>query len=373
MTTLTIIRTLGRLSKLWLKKNYPYRKKAIVRLVTRSDFSPRMAETLLDGLFRELTEKKLLGLLRAELGDERVLDGFRPDHSGERMVRASGPKLILHIFAGNVPNPSVLSIIFGMLLKSQNVAKVSSEDPGFLDIYLASLRKMNTRLAGTNRLINPRDKAAVKQWMKKADLVVAYGSDETLKELKTPVPPGTPFIGYGHRLSLALYTREALKRKKARSLAQKTALDVWMMDQRGCLSPLFLYAETGGEVSPSEFSILVSRELDRIARIDKKASVREAAARMARENLRKVKQISFVRSFHSLKEAYRAIGCFKGHLQAVALEAGPKRRQTIAEELSRLGANRICRAGQMQFPPLTWHHDGRPNLASWVTWTDLEN
>jgi len=372
MTTLTVVKILGKLSGLWLKKNYPYRLKTITRLVTRSGFSPRMAEALLDGLFKELTETKLLGLLKSELGDRRVMDEFRSDRTNKRWVRVRGPKLILHIFAGNVPNPSILSFIFGMLVGSDNIGKVSSEDPGFLDIYLESLRKISPRLAKANILIPPKNKMAVKVWAKRADLVVVYGSDETLEELRRYVPTGTPFIGYGHRLSLALYTREALKRAKVGSLARKTALDVWMMDQRGCLSPEFLYVETGGEVSPAAFSILVSKELDRIARIDKKTPVREAAVRMARENLRKVKQISFVRSFHSLKEAYRALECFKGHLQAVALEASPKRLQTIAEELSRLGANRICRAGQMQFPPLTWHHDGRPNLASWLTWTDLE-
>jgi hypothetical protein len=332
-----------------------------------------MAEALIDGLFRELTEKKLRGLLKTELGDPRALDQFRPDRANKRWVRARGPNLILHIFAGNVPNPAILSFIFGMLLKSTNIGKVSSEDPGFLDIYLTSLKKINPELARTNFLLDPRKKAAVKQWMRKADLVVAYGSDVTLRTLRREAGEA-PFIGYGHRLSLGLYAREAMKRRTIGPLARKTALDVWMMDQRGCLSPEFLYVETGGEVSPGEFSVLVSRELDRLTRTDKKAggSVRGAAARMARENLRKVKQISFVRSFHSLKEAYRAIGCFKGHLQAIALEAGPARGQKIAEELSRLGANRICRAGQMQFPPLAWHHDGRPNLASWVTWTDQE-
>jgi hypothetical protein len=27
----------------------------------------------------------------------------------------------------------------------------------------------------------------------------------------------------------------------------------------------------------------------------------------------------------------------------------------------------------MQFPPLTWHHDGRSSLADLVTWIDSEN
>jgi Acyl-CoA reductase (LuxC) len=38
----------------------------------------------------------------------------------------------------------------------------------------------------------------------------------------------------------------------------------------------------------------------------------------------------------------------------------------------RLGAQRICRIGQMQHPPLTWHHDGWPALESFVRFVDIE-
>jgi hypothetical protein len=34
-----------------------------------------------------------------------------------------------------------------------------------------------------------------------------------------------------------------------------------------------------------------------------------------------------------------------------------------------LGVSRFCEAGRMQFPPLTWLHDGRPALGDLVTWT----
>jgi hypothetical protein len=333
-----------------------------------------MSEKLLDGLFRELTAPKLWQLLKSELGDPLVLDKFRPDRRNKRWVRARGPGLILHIFAGNVPNPAILSFVFGMLVKSVNVGKVSSKDPGFLDIYLESLKDAAPWLAKTNHLISSNDRSGLREWMKKVDLIVAYGSDETLKELKSVAPTEAPFIGYGHRLSIGLYTREALTRKNVRLLARKTALDVWMMDQRGCLSPVFLYAETGGEISSAAFSVMVFQELDRIARFDKIKQIppEREGMRLANENLRKVKQISFVRPFHNLAEAIHAIKSFSGRLQAVALEAGLKRRKVIAEELSRLGANRVCRAGNMQAPPLTWHHDGKPNLASWLTWTDHE-
>ena len=38
----------------------------------------------------------------------------------------------------------------------------------------------------------------------------------------------------------------------------------------------------------------------------------------------------------------------------------------------RFGAQRICQIGQMQEPPLTWHHDGWPALGSLVRYVDVE-
>ena len=36
------------------------------------------------------------------------------------------------------------------------------------------------------------------------------------------------------------------------------------------------------------------------------------------------------------------------------------------------GVTRVCPLGQMQNPPLTWRHDGRPALGDFVTWVDWE-
>lgn len=45
---------------------------------------------------------------------------------------------------------------------------------------------------------------------------------------------------------------------------------------------------------------------------------------------------------------------------------------TLRKAFVELGATRFCPAGRMQFPPLTWHHDGHAPLAELVTWIDSE-
>ena len=56
----------------------------------------------------------------------------------------------------------------------------------------------------------------------------------------------------------------------------------------------------------------------------------------------------------------------------MGLAAGGDRAQLLALQLAQWGVTRICRIGQMQDPPLTWRHDGRPALGDLVTWTDWE-
>jgi len=56
----------------------------------------------------------------------------------------------------------------------------------------------------------------------------------------------------------------------------------------------------------------------------------------------------------------------------VGIAAPPEKMNELALRFARWGATRICPLGQMQNPPLTWRHDGRPALGDLITWTDFE-
>ncbi len=364
-----IARALGGLSKKWLQKDYPFRKKALRRLVQKSRFSEKMAEALLNALFRELTTPKLMRLLKSELRDPLVLDGFRRNPISGRSHRAEGPRLITHIFSGNVPNPAIVSFIFGMLVKSANLGKVSSEDEGFLDIYLESLKPWDRRLAGANFLLASKDKKSALQAIQRSDLVIAYGGDESLKAIRSHVPVTTPFVGYGHRMSFGIYAKEALSKKNLERFAEKTAQDIWMTDQRGCLSPSEIFVETGGEVTLAGFSEALAKAMQRLFAA-KAWRLPAGEAQLIGFGARKMVRVRLVRKWGAVS---KILSPFQKYLQAVSLEASPARRKKIAKRLSVMGVNRICRAGQMQRPPVTWHHDGKTNFASWLTWADLES
>ncbi len=401
--TPSVVASLGRLSARWLKKDFPFRRRAVRRLVQRSGFSAAMAEAMIDAVFRELTAPKLRALLRAELGDASVLDRF---HEGRR---ARGPETVLHVFASNAPQAPVVSFVLGMLVQSRNVGKLSSRDEGFLSVYLDSLERSDRALWRTNSLLPPKDRAAFAAEAKKAGLVVAYGSEKSLAEIRKSVPASTPFVPYGHRVSAAVYLKEALGRKSAAGLAAAAARDVWMIDQRGCLSPVTLYVQKGGPVAPKEFAALLAKELQKLQKKEKAPPRRDLTSQAAAHALfgrhlverlrggssslwesrpRGLWAVTYgegakllpaascqaiaVQGFRDEREALSSLAPLRRHLQCVALEGSAAKKAALAEALSRLGATRICRAGRMQRPPAAWPHDGRPNLAGWLRWTGLE-
>jgi hypothetical protein len=80
----------------------------------------------------------------------------------------------------------------------------------------------------------------------------------------------------------------------------------------------------------------------------------------------------YVKGVESLSQALQGAEAIRGKVSTVGLASSPERARELATELARWGVRRVCPVGQMQHPPLTWRHDGRPALAELVTWSDWE-
>lgn len=340
-----IARSLGALSEKWLKENFPYRRRAIQTLQKKCGYPAAMAREILDDLFSQLTGRKLWALLGSEIGNPQVLDGFQKDRKNKRSVRAFGPKTILHVFAANVPNPSIVSVVLGLLVKSRNIAKVSSDDSGLLKIYTESLKAHDSILAKDISIFSGRG-ASLEKTLRRSCALIVYGTKQTIDHFSKKVSPEQIFIPYGHRMSFGLYLKGSL----SETLAKKTAKDLWLMDRKGCLSPLVIFIQAKGKIF-EDFRTALSLELLSLGG-------RRSGA--------------ILESFDSVEQVLGRLKKFLPYLQAVTLEGGELERRKVAAALGELGVNRICRAGSAQKPPLSWHHDGRLNVAPLLRWTDLE-
>jgi hypothetical protein len=401
------ISALAHAARNWLDPASPWRQRAIEQAPSATGFSSAMVSEAIDFTFEVITEEALGELLDAELGDRRVLDEFC--RRGQARTRAFGPTLIAHFLAGNVPAPGIVSICCGLLLKSANLIKVSSRDHVFPALFIDSLRAVDAELADCVAVLDWRreDVALTQTALAKADAVIAYGDDETIGTLRRMCRLGARFLGHGHRLSFAVVAKEAMTADNLPSLTEAAAFDASVYDQQGCLSPHAFYVEEGGQLSPREFAAAVAKAMAayqaRVPRGD--LSVEEAAQIAKLRGAYEFRSASdkrvalwasadandwlviyeddpmltpsclnrvvFVKPVERLERVPELVRRFAPHLSTVGVAPLNARATELAGKLGSLGVSRVCAIGQMQRPPLTWHHDARPNLADLVRWTDL--
>ncbi|MCH2461698.1 MAG: hypothetical protein MK335_00470 [Gemmatimonadetes bacterium] len=403
-----LVDCVGRVADRFLDSSDPLRQEAIDLLVPTAGISKEMASEILTGMARDWTAERLTELLRRELRDPGVLDGFRRVDEG-RSVRAKGPLLTFHVGAGTVPGVGVTSMIRALLMKSAVLLK-----PGLGDVVLPVLFAE----AFAEEAPELSDAVAVTYWpggsspleglaLQRAEAVVVYGSDEVVSWLRARTPVTARFISYHHRLSLGMVGREALTAARAPDVARMAARAVSMFDQRGCVSPHAIYVEEGGAVDPGEWAALLASamadleveipggyltapEASAVHQVRGSAELREASGGGVRvfrgdESFWTVileDEMTFTRSCLNrvvslvptpdLGGVAASLGMIGRHLQTVAIEGAEDRLPMLAEDLCRAGATRVTSFEKAPWPPPWWRHDGASVLAGLVRWIDLE-
>lgn len=397
---------LGRTGERFLDRGDPIREAALAALPATSGLSPRMAEAVLDRMASDWTEERLDSLLDAELGGPAALDGLV--RSGVRESLAVGPRLCVQIVAGSVPGVGVSALVRSLLVKGPTLLK-----PGRGDVVLPVLYAR--ALADVDRALS--DALAVVYWpggsrgaedaaLAAADVVAAYGSDETVAELRARSPVTARFVAYHHRISVGLVGREALAAGRIETVAADVAEAVAFFDQKGCVSPQVVYVEEGGELTPQDFVRQLGDALEAIeARLPSgPLSVAEASALQQARGTGELLAATgsgavvhggpspwtvvlesesgdsgpvagrFVR-VRAVADATDLAGVLEplgDHLQTVGVAGLGARLERITAALGSVGASRVAPFTNVAFPPPWWHHDGRGPLRDLVRWVDLD-
>jgi hypothetical protein len=412
-STNSLIGVLSALAESWLDADYPFRQLALKLGPGATGFSAATLSEGLDTFFGQLTADNLRVWLQQELGHPERLDRFVStvsEHKKQRTALATGPRLIVHFAAGNLPCPTLTSIVLGLLTRSGQFVKCAGGTAFLPCLFAHSLYQVEPKLGACLELAEWKGgRLDLEQALYlEADCVTATGSDETLAEIRRHVPGHMRFLAYGHRVSFGYIAHEVLSSYGAKKIAARAAADVVAWDQQGCLSPHLFYLEAGGAVSPELFAEMLAAELAKREASEPRGeiTVTEAAAIAARRGLYEIRATAapdtrqwqsqgstawtvvyeadprfqfsclnrfiFVKSVASLTEAVQAAEPVRGQVSTVGLAASGEKAELLATEWARWGATRICAVGQMQNPSLTWRHDGRPSLGELVTWTDWE-
>lgn len=269
LTVEQIAERLGAAVNRWLDPFSPYLHRACRLIPAFTGYPEPAVRKGLAAYLASFRTENLRRLLRDELGDPEMLDGFRSRLAATGWTHATGPALVLHSFAGNMPGLPAQSLVAATLVKAASLGKVAAEEPVFGALFARSLADVDPQLAAGLALTYwPGSEAAVEgspaaAAFDQADEVVAYGSEQAISAVRRRVGPDRRLIAYGHKLSFGLLTRERLGLAELGDLAERAAYDVARFDQQGCLSPHLFYVEAGGEVDAMRFGQALATALDR--------------------------------------------------------------------------------------------------------------
>ncbi|GAB3776381.1 acyl-CoA reductase [Ramlibacter monticola] len=387
----------------------PWRQEAERLLPTVSGYDAEMVRLGLDGFLQTFRAPQLHRFVAEDFANPKVLDEFQPAPKGGA-VRAFGPELLVHSWAGNVPALPLWSLACGLLVKAGSLGKLPSAEPVFASLFARLLAEVHPPLGECLAIVwwkggDARSAAAV---FGEADTVLAYGGDEAIAQVRAQVPVSARFLGYGHKLGFGLVGRAALDTQRAPATARLAAHDIVRYEQQGCYSPHHFYVERGGKVAPRAFAQYLAAELANLQqRFPRRALALEDAAAIA--NWRQAAELRSLagegcellgdadaawcvaysdtpqplaptgggRGIHvsevdALEDVLPLAAPHARFLQTVGLACEPERLYALGEALGRVGVTRICALGAMSSPEAGWHHDGRFNLADLVRMVEIE-
>ena len=412
-TTHNLVHVLSEVAKGWLETDNRFRKFALESGPAETGFSRATLAKGLDNFFRQLTPENVSALLEQELGHARRLEKFAPNATGAKSNHAAmivGPEMLVHIAAGSIPNPVLTGIVLGLLTRSAQFVKCASGSAFLLRLFAHSIYDADPKLGACLEIAGWRGGSADLETalFAEANCVTATGSDETLAVIRSRLPVHTRFLGYGHRVSFGFVASEVLTGSHLRRVVARAADDVIAWNQLGCLSPQVIYVESCGETSPEKFAELLANELEQREQTEPRGELaaEHAAAIASRRGIYEVRaahspetqmwhsksstawtvvfeadarfQMSclnrfvYVKGVKDLEETLQNADAVRGKVSTVGIAVPEDRAEDLAMQLAHWGVTRVCQLGQMQNPPLTWRHDGRPSLGDLVTWTDWE-
>ncbi|HEY8314322.1 MAG TPA: acyl-CoA reductase [Candidatus Baltobacteraceae bacterium] len=394
-----IVRAVADAAQRWSDADFPPRVRLLDGIAQRTGYSVPVVEHALDQLFFSMSEPALRATIEGELGSLAALDGF-VRREGRPRSWARGLERVAIISSRTTIGVAVAPAVFALCAKARVLVK--DREDGLIGAFFATLAE---------ELDDFREAARAQSWDSNAtaedlrtfDAVVAFGRTQTLAEIRATVGPEMRFIAYGPRASAGYVAREQLcDEGSARAIAQGAARDLVLYDAEGCMSLHALFVESGGSVSPTEFGRLLAEQVER-ASIEFPLGERQPAAAASVANARNLAAfrsatghgtvfaderatyalflnppfdeapLFLPRSvgIHAVESPAGAAAYLRRH--GIALEAfalHDKCRSDVVAMAVDSGAVRLAQFGELQRPPLSGDHGGRPRIADFIRWID---
>ena len=252
----------------WLQPDNVFRNLALERGPAETGFSKPILTRGLDDFFRQFTPENFHALLEQEFGAAERLERFAahpPNTEPKRTAMVIPPELLGHIVAGNIPNPALMSMTLGLLLRSAQFVKCASGSSFLPRLFAHSIYQVDPKLGACLEIAEWRggNLELENALFAEVDCLTVTGDDQTLAAVRPRLPARVRFVGHGQRVSLGYVAREAMSETEVSKVVSAVADDITAWDQNGCLSPHVLYVEERGAAESDKFAELLAVELAR--------------------------------------------------------------------------------------------------------------
>jgi len=386
----------------WRDADFPPRVRATTAIEARLGYTTPVVDYALDRLFESITREALSATIIDELGSLEALDGF-VEPSGRPKRYARGLDTVVIVSSDTTIGVALAPLVFALCAKCGVVVKDRLD--GLISAFLAALADEEPAFASAARAASwdGGDAAIEDPLFAQADCVVAFGKDATLQAIRAKLPADTRFVAFPHRASFGYLPREALSDERTAHLwAQRAAVDFLLYDGESCMSLHGLAVERGGAIAPDAFARLFGRAVEETATEFPAGTVSpgRAAAAASYRNLAAFRAATgqgFVLAADCATIAFdpprdaapaflpRTIGILpvdhptefvayvqQHHLPLEAVATTPPLRDDVRAAIIAGGSVRITALGQLQSPPLSRGHGGRPRITDFVRWIDDE-
>ncbi|MBY0416040.1 MAG: hypothetical protein K2Q18_17850, partial [Bdellovibrionales bacterium] len=248
-----------------LKKEIFY-KTLVQDLKSREDITVDEIELSMQGLIDFLSVDQLRIKLKRELGSEYPFE-LKRQSSKEGQFEAWYPLgTLVHVTPNNSPLLGVLGLMEGLLSTNVNVLKLARKDSAFAAIFYEKLCALDSTQTIKDYIyiakISSREKDYLKQVLGLADVISAWGGEESVQSIRELAPRGVRIVEWGHKISFSYITQI---KKEDPNVLRKLAYEICLNEQMACSSPQCVYIEDANFLELQNTAKLLSQALSEVS------------------------------------------------------------------------------------------------------------
>lgn len=264
LNTIILLSAIEKFREELLKKGQIYQELS-TELLHREDVHSSEVESYLETIIDFMKIDHLRKKIERELRSEFPFEIKRIDPRSDQFEAWYPLGTIVHVTPSNAPVLSVFSVLEGLLSGNVNILKLGRKDGGFASMFFHELIRYDSTQTLKNYIyigkISSSQKNELKDLLSVADVVSAWGNEESIKSIRDLSPASARIVEWGHKISFAYITHSM---RNDEDMLTSLAKEICLNDQLACSSPQCVYLEDGRFDELVEFAKKLEKKLNHI-------------------------------------------------------------------------------------------------------------